>query len=158
MKPREYCCCAIPLVNPGIYATLTEQFVLGVVVGTLSVATPSSEFLDIKDSASVLTLFCSCWSSDSIFCSLALCRCLLCSSRSSSIRLPWRCQSMCPLTLILVYLRGSTGKSHHVPEIRHPSFSTHLCCFRNCSCLDYHIRCPTLDGTVQLRKDVLPFR
>jgi len=41
MKPREYCCCAIPLVNPGIYATLTEQFVLGVVVGTLSVATPS---------------------------------------------------------------------------------------------------------------------
>ncbi|KAL4071007.1 hypothetical protein J3A83DRAFT_4373180 [Scleroderma citrinum] len=41
MKPREYCCCAIPLVNPGIYATLTEQFVLGIVVGTLSVATPS---------------------------------------------------------------------------------------------------------------------
>ncbi|KAL4064907.1 hypothetical protein V8B97DRAFT_1182841 [Scleroderma yunnanense] len=43
MKPREYCCCAIPLVNPGIYATLTEQFVLGIVVGTLSVATPSSK-------------------------------------------------------------------------------------------------------------------
>ncbi|KAI6153519.1 hypothetical protein BKA82DRAFT_340541 [Pisolithus tinctorius] len=41
MKPREYCCCAIPLVNPGIYTTLTEQFVLGIVVGTLSVATPS---------------------------------------------------------------------------------------------------------------------
>ncbi|KAH7931033.1 hypothetical protein BV22DRAFT_1053708 [Leucogyrophana mollusca] len=41
MKPREYCCCAIPLVNPGIYATLTEQFVLGVVVATLAIATPS---------------------------------------------------------------------------------------------------------------------
>ncbi|KAH7883672.1 hypothetical protein F5I97DRAFT_1929922 [Phlebopus sp. FC_14] len=41
MKPREYCCCAIPLVNGGIYATLTEQFVLATVVGTLSVATPS---------------------------------------------------------------------------------------------------------------------
>ncbi|KAI6047567.1 hypothetical protein EDC04DRAFT_2556324 [Pisolithus marmoratus] len=41
MKAREYCCCAIPLVNPGIYAVLTEQFVLGVIVGTLSVATPS---------------------------------------------------------------------------------------------------------------------
>jgi len=41
MKPREYCCCAIPLVNFGIYATLTEQFSLGVLVGTLSVATPS---------------------------------------------------------------------------------------------------------------------
>ncbi|KAI9572895.1 hypothetical protein HD554DRAFT_2014168 [Boletus coccyginus] len=41
MKPREYCCCAIPLINAGIYATLTEQFVIAIVVGTLSVATPS---------------------------------------------------------------------------------------------------------------------
>ncbi|KAF8843993.1 hypothetical protein BDN67DRAFT_1000520 [Paxillus ammoniavirescens] len=41
MKPREYCCCAIPLTNAGIYTTLTEQFVLAIVVGTLSVATPS---------------------------------------------------------------------------------------------------------------------
>jgi hypothetical protein len=41
MKSREYCCCAIPLINVGIYATLTEQFVLAIVVGTLSVATPS---------------------------------------------------------------------------------------------------------------------
>ena len=43
MKPREYCCCAIPLVNAGIYLTLVEQFVLGIVVGTLSIGTPSSE-------------------------------------------------------------------------------------------------------------------
>jgi hypothetical protein len=41
MKPREYCCCAVPLINAGIYATLTEQCVVGIVVGTLSVATPS---------------------------------------------------------------------------------------------------------------------
>ncbi|KAL0951082.1 hypothetical protein HGRIS_007820 [Hohenbuehelia grisea] len=41
MKPRDYCCCAIPTINAGIYAALTEQFVLGVVVGVLSVATPS---------------------------------------------------------------------------------------------------------------------
>ncbi|KAF8560428.1 hypothetical protein OG21DRAFT_1430246 [Imleria badia] len=41
MKPREYCCCAVPLVNAGIYTTIAEQFVIGVVVGTLSVATPS---------------------------------------------------------------------------------------------------------------------
>ncbi|TFY83587.1 hypothetical protein EWM64_g416 [Hericium alpestre] len=40
MKPRDHCCCAIPVVNAGIYATLTEQFVLGILVGTLSVATP----------------------------------------------------------------------------------------------------------------------
>lgn len=41
MKPRDYCCCAIPTINTGIYAVLSEQFVLGVVAGTLSIATPS---------------------------------------------------------------------------------------------------------------------
>ncbi|KAF8912740.1 hypothetical protein CPB84DRAFT_1670305 [Gymnopilus junonius] len=40
MKPREYCCCAIPMVNAGIYATLIEQTALGILVGTLSVGTP----------------------------------------------------------------------------------------------------------------------
>jgi hypothetical protein len=40
MKPRDYCCCAIPLVNAGIYTTLTEQLALFITVGTLSVATP----------------------------------------------------------------------------------------------------------------------
>lgn len=42
MKPRDYCCCAIPVVNVGIYLTLIEQFVLGIVAGTLSIATPQS--------------------------------------------------------------------------------------------------------------------
>ncbi|KAH9837120.1 uncharacterized protein C8Q71DRAFT_857437 [Rhodofomes roseus] len=41
MKPREYCCCAIPVIYTGIYTALTEQFVLGIVAGTLSIATPS---------------------------------------------------------------------------------------------------------------------
>ncbi|KAG1826022.1 uncharacterized protein BJ212DRAFT_319144 [Suillus subaureus] len=41
MKAREYCCCAIPLVKAGIYATLIEQFSLGIIIGTLSVGTPS---------------------------------------------------------------------------------------------------------------------
>ncbi|KAI9460886.1 hypothetical protein BJY52DRAFT_235513 [Lactarius psammicola] len=40
MKPRDYCCCAIPVVNVGIYSTLTEQFSLGIIAGTLSIATP----------------------------------------------------------------------------------------------------------------------
>ncbi|THH28072.1 hypothetical protein EUX98_g6123 [Antrodiella citrinella] len=40
MKPRDYCCCAIPLVNAGIYTVLVEQFTLGIVAGTLAVATP----------------------------------------------------------------------------------------------------------------------
>lgn len=41
MKPRDYCCCAIPTVNVGIYATLTEQLVLGILVGVLSLSTPA---------------------------------------------------------------------------------------------------------------------
>jgi hypothetical protein len=41
MKAREYCCCAIPVINAGIYATLIEQTTLGILVGTLSIATPS---------------------------------------------------------------------------------------------------------------------
>ena len=43
MKPRDYCCCAIPTVYTGIYLTLLEQLTLGVVAGTLSIATPDSE-------------------------------------------------------------------------------------------------------------------
>ncbi|KDQ63666.1 hypothetical protein JAAARDRAFT_29696 [Jaapia argillacea MUCL 33604] len=40
MKPRDYCCCAIPIINAGIYAVLTEQLVLAILTGTLAVATP----------------------------------------------------------------------------------------------------------------------
>ena len=43
MKPREYCCCAIPLVNAGIYSTLVVQSATGILVGTLAVGTPSSQ-------------------------------------------------------------------------------------------------------------------
>ncbi|KAE9411028.1 hypothetical protein BT96DRAFT_952841 [Gymnopus androsaceus JB14] len=41
MKAREYCCCAIPLVNSGIYFALTEQLVAGVIIAVLSFGTPS---------------------------------------------------------------------------------------------------------------------
>ncbi|TRM66184.1 hypothetical protein BD626DRAFT_486968 [Schizophyllum amplum] len=40
MKPRDYCCCAIPLVNAGIYTLLLEQFVAALLIGILSVGTP----------------------------------------------------------------------------------------------------------------------
>lgn len=40
-KGRDYCCCAIPLVNAGVYITLIEQTALGIIVGALSVATTS---------------------------------------------------------------------------------------------------------------------
>ncbi|PFH54550.1 hypothetical protein AMATHDRAFT_52193 [Amanita thiersii Skay4041] len=41
MKSRDHCCCAIPLVNAGIYTTISVQFIVGLLVGILSVATPS---------------------------------------------------------------------------------------------------------------------
>ncbi|CAK5280563.1 unnamed protein product [Mycena citricolor] len=41
MKSREYCCCAIPLVNAGIYLALFTQIVTGALVGVLSFATPT---------------------------------------------------------------------------------------------------------------------
>lgn len=44
MKPRDYCCCAIPMVNAGIYTALTEQLVLGITAGVLAVATDPSMY------------------------------------------------------------------------------------------------------------------
>ncbi|KAI0361207.1 hypothetical protein OH77DRAFT_1585356 [Trametes cingulata] len=41
MKPREYCCCAIPVVYAGIYTALVEQLALGIIAGTLAIGTPS---------------------------------------------------------------------------------------------------------------------
>ncbi|KAK4686857.1 gluconolactonase, partial [Tremellales sp. Uapishka_1] len=35
-----FCCCAIPLVNAGIYALLGEQFIISLAVGVLAVGTP----------------------------------------------------------------------------------------------------------------------
>jgi len=37
----DYCCCAIPLLNVGAYFILSEQFVLGILVGTLAIGTPA---------------------------------------------------------------------------------------------------------------------
>ncbi|KAH7106985.1 hypothetical protein BKA62DRAFT_224216 [Auriculariales sp. MPI-PUGE-AT-0066] len=37
---RDYCCCAIPLNNTGIYLVLFEQLLVGVLAGTLAFATP----------------------------------------------------------------------------------------------------------------------
>ena len=54
MKPRDYCCCAIPVVNVGIYLTLIEQFALGIIAGTLSVATPESRFPPIPSNFSLI--------------------------------------------------------------------------------------------------------
>lgn len=37
---KEYCCCAIPLINVGIYTTLVEQLVVSVTAGILTLVTP----------------------------------------------------------------------------------------------------------------------
>jgi hypothetical protein len=56
MKPRDYCCCAIPVVNFGIYSTLVEQFTLGILAGTLSIATPESNTAAPVPSYSLLNI------------------------------------------------------------------------------------------------------
>ncbi|KAF8528102.1 hypothetical protein BU17DRAFT_39191 [Hysterangium stoloniferum] len=38
---KDYCCCAIPLLNAGIYITLTEQFIVAITAGILTFATPA---------------------------------------------------------------------------------------------------------------------
>jgi len=38
---KDYCCCAIPLLNAGIYITLTEQFIVAITAGILTFTTPA---------------------------------------------------------------------------------------------------------------------
>jgi hypothetical protein len=73
MKPRDYCCCAIPLVNAGIYAAIIEQFVLGILAGTLSVATPSSQCMIAHDYLLANIPSCSCWCSNTLVCPVVVC-------------------------------------------------------------------------------------
>jgi len=54
MTPHEYCCCAIPIVNFGIYLTIAEQVLLGVLVGTLAVAAPKVVGAVLPSFASVI--------------------------------------------------------------------------------------------------------
>jgi len=59
MKAREYCCCAIPLVNAGIYLTLIEQAFGSLLIGILSLATPSIVGASTPSFASLLlAIFC----------------------------------------------------------------------------------------------------
>jgi hypothetical protein len=57
MKPRDYCCCAIPILNAGIYLTLLEQFTTALLVGILSLATPSSKENSIQVSALIYLIY-----------------------------------------------------------------------------------------------------
>lgn len=79
MKPRNYCCCAIPLVNTGIYATLLEQLALGLLVGILAIATPSSEWPPSNENRTMKSKypFFSRWGTNAIICTDGPCYHLL---------------------------------------------------------------------------------
>ena len=93
MKAREYCCCAIPIVNAGIYAALLEQFALGITAGTLSVATQSSTSQRAKPNNIFLPPFietyvsCSCRCCNAKRCQVGLRHNLLYRGRHPSVRL-----------------------------------------------------------------------
>lgn len=40
---RDYCCCAVPLYNVGIYGIFLWNVILGVLLGVLAFAAPHSE-------------------------------------------------------------------------------------------------------------------
>jgi hypothetical protein len=84
MKARDYCCCAIPVVNFGIYLTLTEQFALGIVAGTLSIGTPNSNNTPVMSCSIAKSSLCSRRCFNSFVCSLDFCRNLLCRRRDSN--------------------------------------------------------------------------
>ena len=114
MKPREYCCCAIPLVNAGIYLTLVVQVVASLLVGILAVATPSSEYdtLDIPVYMLIIQ-FSSCRGVNALICILDIGYHLLCCHRSAAPRIYWCCQGKLRLTLFdkhltMLRLQGKT--------------------------------------------------
>lgn len=97
MKAREYCCCAIPVVNAGIYAALIEQLSLGVLVGTLSIATPSSQssLTNFRLHSKLnYILFLSCWCRNPIICTLDLGNHCVRRCWSSNPRFYWRFTGM----------------------------------------------------------------
>ncbi|RSH92320.1 hypothetical protein EHS25_008735 [Saitozyma podzolica] len=56
----SFCCCAIPLVNFGIYAILAEQAILGVVIGVAALVTPDVVGASFPKFAAVIFAIC-CW-------------------------------------------------------------------------------------------------
>jgi len=52
----DYCCCAIPLLNVGAYFVLSEQFVLGILVGTLAIGTPAIVGAAVPDFTKLIML------------------------------------------------------------------------------------------------------
>lgn len=151
MKPREYCCCAIPVINVGIYLTLTEQFVLGIVAGTLSIATPQSNYAPILP------------------CSLLRPLCPVVGAATPSFA-RWIFAAVCYVgamiqvlgfigvakaCLLPVYTLGCSlpvdaGKTCVVQKIQYFACLNHCGCFFSCSCVDWYLRFSTQHCPKQL--------
>ena len=91
MKSREYCCCAIPMVNAGIYATLIEQVVAGVLAGALAFSSPPSTSQDYPMQVMNLAAFSRRCCTTFVFCAVAWDYLLRCGSNSISW-FYWCCQ------------------------------------------------------------------
>jgi hypothetical protein len=140
MKPREYCCCAIPVINFGIYLTLTEQFVLGILAGTLSVATPGSKLCSYPPQ----------------FVAKPLCPVVGAATPSFA---RWIFAAICYVGAMIqvlgivgvakactspVYspgcsLSADAGKTHTIQKIHYSACPNHGSCVLCCSCVDCHL-------------------
>lgn len=156
MKPREYCCCAIPLINAGIYATLTEQFVVAIVVGTLSVATPSSKRSPHPVFSAVSPLPLSRRCCNSVVCPCPLGGLLLCSSGNPGSGLPGCRTSMWQaLSPSLISSHKFAGKTNLVSQIRYSQHRrNHRGVCHRC-CLGYHVWLWSLHRSIELRSHFL---
>jgi hypothetical protein len=140
MKPREYCCCAIPVINSGIYLTLTEQFVLGILAGTLSVATPGSNCAPILLS-SLLRPLCpvvgAATPSFARWIFAAICYVGAMIQVLGFFGVAQVCIS--PGYSVGCSLLADAGKNHPVQEIHYSACPNHGSCVLCCRCVDCHL-------------------
>jgi hypothetical protein len=140
MKPREYCCCAIPVINFGIYLTLTEQFVLGILAGTLSVATPGSNCAPILPS-SLLRPLCpvvgAATPSFARWIFAAICYVGAMIQVLGFVGVAKACIS--PVHSLACSLLADAGKTHTIQKIHYSTCPNHGSCVLCRSCVDCHL-------------------
>lgn len=161
MKPREYCCCAIPIVNAGIFSVLVEQLAAGVIAGTLAIATPSSMSLIFSTGASIYWLPCSRRCSDTFIRKMDICYHLLCRGRHTGF---WfhgcstsKHKSDSPIESACVDRSLCTSGEIHslssLPHFAHHGYSSSVCRWRS---LGYCLCDSPLHSRISLPQDFLP--
>jgi len=154
MKSREYCCCAIPMVNAGIYATLIEQLVAGVLIGALAFSTPPSTYL--SDPSNEPNSF----QSSALHYLHFLRRCL---GLSASLQrqfnflvllvLP-RCAA--PSISFIPDAEPGKGEAYSLPSLCDSTWNHYLCRVCNSCRLGHCIRYSSLNSLIKLYATVLP--